>query len=78
MGEEVVHDGILEPWQRGGSHDVAAIAARLGWLWRAEVVASLSFVGSMRAPVPALAPPSMCVMVGDVVRLPQAVRRKGC
>ena len=34
---------LLEPWRRGGSHDVAAIAARLGWLWRAVVVASLYF-----------------------------------
>ena len=24
---------LLEPWRRGGSHDVAAIAARLGFAW---------------------------------------------
>ena len=69
---------LLEPWRRGGSHDVAAIAARLGLLGRAADVASLAFVGSMCAPVAALAPPSMCAMVGDVVRFPQAVQRKGC
>ena len=67
---------FLKTWRRGGSHTVAAMQLVWGLLGRATDVASLAFVGSMRAPVAALAPPSMCAMVGDVVRLPRAVRRK--
>ena len=67
---------LLEPWRRGDRTTSPLLQLVWGLLGRAADVALLAFVGSTCAPVAALAPPSMCAMVGDVVRLPQAVRRK--
>ena len=71
MGEEVVHDRTLVALGEGGGRcDAAAIAACRGWLGRATDVVSLSFVGSMHAPVVARASPSTFAMVGDNVSAP--------
>ena len=66
---------FLGPWPRGGHTMSPLLPLVLSLAWRAWVIASFAFVGSVCAPCPALDPPLMCAMAGYVVWLPQAVRR---